>query len=72
MALEFQEEVLFEDVFEPQCGGQGFVRLAGNGQLWQLACKAAGQRDDTAGVLRQQVFVHPRLVVKAVQVGTRY
>ena len=53
MALQLQEEVLFEGVFDPQGGGQCFIRLARKGQLGELASEATRQSDDSTGVFSQ-------------------
>ena len=57
-----------EDVAMPRRGLLGALALAGQQQDGELGRKAARQADQTFGVLGQQLRVHPRPVVEALEV----
>lgn len=70
VVVELDEEIFFsEEVAIP--GRDRFRRLevAVLEQGVDLALEAAAQHDEPLRVLRQQILVHPRFVVKPLEVG---
>ena len=72
MVLQLEEVVLAEDLAIPtgRLAGPLEIRLQDGAR--RLAAVARAQRDEPAGVLGQQRAVDPRLVVVALQAGTRH
>ena len=71
--LQLHEEAIgTEDVAVPAGRFLGAAILTGEQQGGQLARQAARQADDAVGMFGEQILVHPRPVIEALQVGRGY
>src|SRR3954468_4958151 len=68
LVLYLEEEIVFaEDVAEEGGGFFGFVVLPFREPLGHFAFQAAGERDQSLGMLSEIIFRDARLVIKAMQ-----
>ncbi len=68
--LDLHEVVIApEDVLVPARHLLGLGVLAGGEELAHLGVEAAGQNEEPVGVLGEELAIHPRLVVEALEIG---